>query len=379
MLPFRIAFSRRAVADLHRRIDATRWPAMPFGTGWSAGTDDGVLRDLVRYWRTEFDWFEAQERLNRHAHLRGPLGDPEGELHCVLFAPGPEAREVAPFPLLLLHGWPGSFIELLPAAELLARGGEGVPAFEVVVPSLPGYGFSDAPPAPGMHPGRIAERMHALMRVLGYERYGVQGGDWGAIVAGRLAEARPDAVAGLHLNFPPPFPVIDPADVPPEEVAWQEELDGWRTREAAYSTLQATKPQTLAYALNDSPVGLLAWIVEKFHAWSDHGGDLWETFDRDDVLTNVTLYWLTGKALSAARTYHEARREEPPYEPRGRIEAPTAFARFPAEPWAPPREGMERAFNLVRWTEPPRGGHFAALEQPRLFAADVAAFFATLA
>ena len=378
MLPFRIAFSTRAVADLHRRIDSTRWPAMPFATGWSAGTDDAVLRSLVRYWRTEFDWFDVQERLNHLAQLRGPLGDPEGELHCFLFAPGPDAGEVAPFPLLLLHGWPGSFIELIPAAELLSQGAGGGPAFEVVVPSLPGYGFSDVPPTPGMHPGRIAERMHALMGALGYERYGVQGGDWGAIIGSRLAESHPDAVAGLHLNFPPVRPPAEGAELSPEESEWWNRQADWRAREGAYGALQGTKPQTLAYALNDSPVGLLAWILEKFWAWSDHGDDLWETFDRDDVLANVTLYWLTGKVLSAARTYYERQHEEPPYQPRGRIETPTAFARFPAEPWAPPRAAMERDYRIERWSEMERGGHFAALEQPELFADDVAAFFATL-
>lgn len=379
MLPFRIAFSTRAVADLHRRIDATRWPAMPFATGWSAGTNDAVLRNLVRYWRTEFDWFEVQERLNRHAQLRGPLGDPEGELHCFLFAPGPDAGEVAPFPLVLLHGWPGSFVELIPAAQLLSSGAGGGPAFEVVVPSLPGYGFSDAPPEPGMHPGRIAERMHGLMRALGYERYGVQGGDWGAIIGSRLAGSHPEAVAGLHLNFPPLPRPADDAELSPGETAWWAEQAEWRGREGAYGALQGTKPQTLAYALNDSPVGLLAWILEKFHAWSDHGDDLWETFDRDDVLANVTLYWLTGKVLSASRTYYEARHEEPAYDGPDRIETPTAFARFPAEPWAPPRSAVERSYNLVRWSKMECGGHFAALEQPRLFADDVAAFFATLA
>ncbi|MDA1062000.1 MAG: epoxide hydrolase [Chloroflexi bacterium] len=378
LLPFRVEFSERAIADLRRRIDATRWPQIPFATGWSAGTDDGVLRDLVRYWRTEFDWFEVQARLNRLAQLRGPIGVPEGELHCVLFTAGDGAATRPP--LLLLHGWPGSFLELLSAAELLAAGVGGGPAFEVVVPSLPGFGFSDAPQAPGMHPGRIAERMHALMTELGYERYGVQGGDWGAIVATRLARLHPDALTGLHLNFPSVPERRGPVDDAPDEdeVVWETRLAGWRQREGAYGAVQGTKPQTLAYALTDSPVGLLAWILEKFWAWSDHGDDVWETFSRNDVLANVTLYWLTGTALSAARTYYESRHEEPAHQPTTRIEVPTAFARFPGEPWAPPRAPVERAFNLVRWTEPERGGHFAALEQPRLFAEDVAGFFATL-
>ena len=217
------------------------------------------------------------------------------------------------------------------------------------------------------------------MRELGYERYGVQGGDWGAIVATRLARLHPGAVAALHLNFParlpPPPNEAEPSD---EEREWRSNVATWQRQESAYSDVQGTKPQTLAYALMDSPVGLLAWILEKFWAWSDHGEDLWETFRRDDVLANVTLYWLTGTALSAARSYYESRREEPAHQPDGRIEVPTAFERFPGEPWAPPRAPVERAYRLVRWTEPARGGHFAALEQPRLFAEDVAAFFATV-
>jgi pimeloyl-ACP methyl ester carboxylesterase len=219
--------------------------------------------------------------------------------------------------------------------------------------------------------------MHALMRELGYERYGVQGGDWGASVATRLARQHPESLAGLHLNFPAgPFVSRDGGS-DPEEDRWRRNVTAWRAQEGAYSAIQGTKPQTLAYALTDSPVGLLGWMLEKFWAWSDHGDDLWETFDRDDVLANVTLYWLTGTALSAARTYYESAHEQPRLEP-ARIEVPTAFARFPREIWPPPRAPIERTFNLVRWSEPERGGHFAALEQPALFAEDVAAFFASI-
>ncbi|MYE45472.1 MAG: epoxide hydrolase [Chloroflexi bacterium] len=368
--PFRIDFGEDAIADLHRRIDATRWPSIPFATGWDAGTDDGVLRDLVRYWRGEFDWFQVQDSLNRFSHLRGPVGGGEA-LHCVVLGAG-EGRT----PLLLLHGWPGSFIELLPAAELLARGVGDAPAFEVVVPSLPGYGFSEAPRQPGMHPGRIAERMHALMAELGHERYGVQGGDWGSIVGARLAHQQPEAVLGLHLNFPAGIVQRRPGEeLSDEEAAWREQMAQWRELEGAYGQIQGTKPQTLAYSLNDSPVGLLAWILEKFEAWSEPG-ELWETFDRDAVLANVTLYWLTGTALSAARTYYESRRESPPFRASSPPPAPMAFARFRGEPWTAPRPLVERSFNLVRWSEPEHGGHFAAMEQPQLFAEDVATFFA---
>ena len=368
--PFRIDFGEDAIADLHRRIDATRWPSIPFATGWDAGTDDGVLRDLVRYWRSEFDWFQVQDSLNRLSHLQGPVGGGEA-LHCVVLGAG-EGRT----PLLLLHGWPGSFIELLPAAELLAQGVGDAPAFEVVVPSLPGYGFSEAPRQAGMHPGRIAERMHALMAELGHERYGVQGGDWGSIVGARLAHQQPEAVIGLHLNFPAGIVQRRPGEeLSEEEAAWREQMAQWRELEGAYGQIQGTKPQTLAYSLNDSPVGLLAWILEKFEAWSEPG-ELWETFDRDAVLANVTLYWLTGTALSAARTYYESRRESPPFRASSPPPAPMAFARFRGEPWTAPRALVERSFNLVRWSEPEHGGHFAAMEQPQLFAEDVATFFA---
>ena len=376
LLPFRLAFTERAIDDLHRRLDAARWLDLPFATGWSAGTNDEALRDLVHYWRRDFDWFAVQERLNRLAHVRGPIeGD---ELHAVVFARGGASR----LPLLLLHGWPGSFVELVPAAERLVEGVGGRPGFDVVVPSLPGFGLSDAPRSPGAHPGRIAERVHLLMLALGYRRYGVQGGDWGAIIGARLARTHPEAVVGLHLNFPALPVVPQPPDVPSEdERAWDAAMQRWRDAEGAYSRIQSSKPQTLAYALNDSPLGLLAWILEKFWAWSgrpEERGGLWQRLDRDAILANVTLYWLTGTVLSASRTYYEARREEPQFRPTTRLEVPTAFARFPDEPWTAPREVLERTYRLVGWSEPPRGGHFAALEEPQLYAEDVSSFFASL-
>ena len=326
LLPYRIDISERAIEELHRRLDATRWPDIPFETGWSTGTNAAVLRDLVRYWRFDYDWFAIQQRLNAYPHVRGPI---EGEeLHAVLLAGSGEGH----IPLLAIHGWPGSFVELLRAGELLSAGIDGGPAFDVVIPSLPGFGFSEAPREPGMHPGRVAERMHALMQTLGYERYGVQGGDWGAIIGTRLAREYADAVIGLHLNFavasvPPP----DGEELPEEEQQSRARMRRFQGEETGYSRIQGTRPQSLGFALNDSPVGLLAWILEKFWAWSDHGDDLWDSLQRDDVLTNVMLYWLTGTALSAARIYYESGHEQPPY-PRGRVEVPTAYARFPGEP-----------------------------------------------
>lgn len=374
MKPFRINYTKDEIRDLNRRLDATRWPTLPFDTGWNSGTNDQVLRDLVRYWRHDYDWFEAQERLNRLTHLRGPIGGEE-HLHCIHFSgSGGEST-----PLLLLHGWPSSFAEFFEAAEMLASGMDGMPAFDLVIPSLPGYTFSEAPRAPGMHAGKIAERMHGLMEALGFKKYGVQGGDWGAIIGTAIALQHPKAVTGLHINFVHPSPhAPDEEEMTGEEKAYLDFHKKFQAEESAYSRIQATKPQTLAYAQLDSPVGLLAWILEKYWAWSDHGDDLWETFEIDQLLTNVMLYWLSGCVLSAARIYHETFFHMPKELRTGRVEVPTGYARYPAEPWAPPRHVVERRYNLVYYSEPQKGGHFAAMEQPVLWSKDVVTFFSRI-
>jgi pimeloyl-ACP methyl ester carboxylesterase len=374
MQPFRIEYTKKDIEDLHRRLDFTRWPPLPFDKEWSSGTNDQVLRDLVRYWRHEYDWFKVQEQLNRLTHLRGPI---EGEeLHCVVYKGSGGGRRP---PLLLLHGWPGSFIEFLDAAETLARGIDEQPGFDLVIPSLPGFGLSEAPRTPGVHAGRIAERMHRLMRELGYRHYGVQGGDWGAIVGTALALQQPDSVDGLHITFVHPPPPLPEGELPSEdEVAYVADRKKFDAEETGYGQIQRTRPQTLAYAQMDSPVGLLAWIIEKFWAWSDHGNDLWQTFNRDQLLTNVMLYWLPGCVLSAARLYYETFHHMPKELRRGRVNVPTGYAKFPAEPWSPPRLVVARQYNLVYYSEPSKGGHFAAMEQPEVWAKDVADFFSRI-
>lgn len=362
LAPLRIDFDKHAIDDLHGRLDGTRWPEHAWDTGWTTGTDDRVLRDLVRYWRADYDWFAQQARLNELEHLQAAIA---GEsVHCVRYAAEGERCGA----LLLMHGWPGSFVEFLDAAPRLAEAG-----FDVIVPSLPGFALSQAPSEPGMDPGRIAERMHALMSLLGYVRYGVQGGDWGAAVGTALALQQPDAVAALHLNlgFGSGHGASERSAA---EQEYLEQRRQWEGEESAYSTLQGTRPQTLGYALHDSPVGLLAWILEKLWAWSDHADDLWDTFDRDRVLTNVMLYWLTGRITSAARLYYEARHATQPFAGQ-RVEVPTGYASFPREVFRPPRDVLERWYNLVHFAELPRGGHFAAMEQPELFAGEVAGFF----
>jgi pimeloyl-ACP methyl ester carboxylesterase len=371
MQPFRMGYAASEIEDLYRRLDATRWPTIPFDTGWNSGTNDRVLRDLVKYWRHEYDWFATQEQLNRLTHLRGSIG---GEaLHCVVYKGLGGGRRP---PILLLHGWPSSIVEFLDAAELLAEGFEGTPGFDLVVPSLPGFGLSEAPRAPGMHAGRVAERLHMLMCELGYERYGVQGGDWGAIIGTALAKQHPESLVGLHVSFVHPVPPLPEGETWSEnELAYLAYRKKFDAEETGYSQIQRTRPQTLAYAQTDSPVGLLAWVLEKFWAWTDHGDDLWETLDRDRFLTNVMLYWLPGCMLSAARIYYETYHQMPKELRGGRVRVPTGYAKFPAEPWSPPRDAVIRQYNLVHYTEAPKGGHFAAMERPELWAKDVAAFF----
>ncbi|MBM3779290.1 MAG: epoxide hydrolase 1 [Acidimicrobiia bacterium] len=369
--PFRLDVPGAAIQDLHRRIDATRWPEMPFDTGWTQGTNDGVLRDLVRYWRHGYDWEAVQAGLNRLTHLRGPVG---GEaLHCVTYA---GAGERKPFPLLLMSGWPGSFLEFIHAAPRLAQAG-----WDLVVPSLPGYGFSDVPREPGMNTRSMAGRMHALMQALGHERYGIHGSDWGALVGTIQAAEHGESVVGLHLTLASAAPAAlrtsEPAKPDPVRPDQRERDNGWR----AGNTLQSASPQTLGYALEDSPVGCLSWILMRYWSQSDHDADadLWQVFSRDDVLTTAMLYWLPGRMLSSMRLYWETFTNAAP-APFRRVTVPTAYARFQgAVPLGATREAMAPAYNLVRYTEPPRGGHFAALEQPEAFATDVAGFFATLA
>ena len=371
--PFRLSFGPERIHDLHRRIDATRWPRPAFDTGWSEGTHLGVLRDLVRYWRHEYDWVRVEEGLNTLPHFTLPL---EGErLHFVWYR-GSGPRQ--PFPLLLVHGWPATFLEFRAAAPLLMRGGPEQPGFDLVVPSLPGYGLSEAPRAPGMHPGRIAERLHTLMGHLGYRRYGVIGGDWGWPIGTALAGRHPDHVVGLQLHGAPWSPPQGRQPTSAEQLfldRWARFLDEGR----GYGHIQATRPQTLALALSDSPVGLLAWVLEKYWEWSDHGEDLWASLERDHVLTTVMLYWLPENVLSSGRLYSESRLRPVSDRPSA-VTVPTAFAPYPADPWTPPKSLLDpkEYKNIVRYTEPPRGGHFPAMEEPEFWAEDARSFFSTL-
>jgi pimeloyl-ACP methyl ester carboxylesterase len=359
--------------ELRERLARVRWPEV-LAPGWELGTDPDYLRALVEYWREGFDWRAQEEAIEEampsHRTRVGGL-----ELHFALR----RGQGSNPFPLLLLHGWPGSHFEFIrvagPLADPAAYAGDGLDAFDLVIPSLPGHGFSEAPGDPYFNADDAADLLHELMtHVLGYSRYGAQGGDRGAMVAVSLAHRHPESVAGIHLNMATGIPAPE-ASRTEEEKAWLERQARWFLEEGGYSAIQSTRPQTLAYGLSDSPVGLAAWIVEKWKVWSDCGGDIERCFSKDDLLTNVMLYWVTGTIHASTRWYAGHRRRPPAAMRPEWIGVPTAVADFPKEVVRVPRSAVERKYQLVQWSEMPRGGHFAAMEQPEALLVDIRRFF----
>jgi len=380
--PFEIAVPDAVLADLATRLTRTRFPDQ-VGTDWVYGTDVDYLRELVAYWRDEYDWRAQERRLNQVDHFKTQINGLD--IHFI----HQRSPEEDALPLLMLHGWPGSIVEFMkvigPLTDPVAYGGQAEDAFHVVAPSLPGYGFSAPPREPGMGPEQMADINAHLMERLGYTRYGAQGGDWGAVISRWIAYKHAEHVAGLHLNFvmaSPPTGAQNPMEgVRPEELQRMRALQAALADATGYTQIQGTKPQTLGYGLNDSPAGLAAWIVEKFHAWCDCQGDVESIFTKDELLTNIMLYWITETATSAARLYYESRRQAGGgllTAPPGRVEVPTAGALFPYELTIPPRRWAEAHYNITRWTDMPRGGHFAAFEQPELLVEDVRAFYREL-
>jgi pimeloyl-ACP methyl ester carboxylesterase len=372
--PFRVAVPDTVLADLHDRLGATRLPGAIAGAGWDQGTSLDYLRELLAYWREEFSWRRQEERLNQLDHF---TEDIDGQrIHFVYQRSG----QPGALPVLLAHGWPGSIVEFLDVVGPLTAPGAGELPFDLIIPSLPGYGFSGPTTEPGWHPRRIAAAFTELLRRLGVERYGVQGGDWGSIVAANMADLAPDRVAGLHLNFlAAPRPEgLRTASLTAEEQARIQAMRRWQDTETGYSAIQGTRPQTIGYALEDSPAGLAAWITEKFRAWSDCGGDIERSFTKDQLLTNITLYWVTATATSSARLYYEMRQAGQAAVPAAPITVPTGIAQYPGEITRTPRDWAERRYNITHWAELPRGGHFAAMEVPGLFVADIRQFFSSV-
>lgn len=362
------------IDDLRARLRATRWPDAPEEAGWSLGTDLGYLRELVAYWVDAFDWRESADQIGRLPHFRVGLGGIG--IHFIHARAADPSRPSVP--LLLNHGWPDSFWRYLKVIPLLtdpgAHGGDPDDAFDVIVPDMPGFGYSDPPP----HPFTSIDVAHVwseLMTVLGHERFLTAGGDIGSGVSRYLALDHPDRVVAVHrMDAGLPFFAGDRATLSPAEQAWLDSAAAWGAAEGAYAAMHRTKPQTLAFALADSPVGLAAWIVEKLRNWSDCGGDIERCFTKDEILTLVTQYWVTGAIASSMRMYN-ANATIPPEQLARRVDVPSGFSIFPGDIVRPPREMLERTANVVRATWPSRGGHFAPFEQPELYVEELREFF----
>ena len=361
-----------ALEDLRARLRVTRWPDGPEEVGWELGADLDYLRELVAYWADGFDWPAQEAALGRLPRFRVPVGGLG--IHFV------HARGAGPaLPLVLCHGWPDSFWRYTKVIPLLTdpggHGADPADSFDVVVPDMPGYGYSDRPAGAPLDSIAVAGLWAELMSGLGYQRFGVAGGDIGSGVSRYLALDHPERVVAVH-RIDAGVPVFsgDRSELTPEERAYLDRVAAWGAAEGAYAALHRTKPQTAAFGLTDSPAGLAAWIVEKLRAWSDCGGDVERRFSKDEILTNVTMYWLTGTIGSSMRMYH-ANGAIPASQHARRVEVPSGFSLFPGDISHPPRSWLERTANVVRVTELDRGGHFAPFEEPELYAAELREFF----
>jgi len=378
--PFTIQIPEATISDLKSRLSQTRWPDSLDEASWDSGASLHYMKQLVEYWRENFDWRAQETAINEfHQFQTGIDGLTIHFIHERGAGPNP-------IPLIITHGWPGSFVEMLKILPRLsdpaAHGGDPKDAFDVVVPSLPGYGFSSRPTRPGTNAFRIADLWLKLMKGLGYERFAAQGGDWGASVSTCLGLVYPENLLGLHLNYIPgsyqPSIGQDLPGLTLEETEFLESQKQWLETEFGYGFVQATKPQTLAFGLNDSPVGLAAWIVEKFRDWGDCDGDVERRFSKDELLTNVMIYWASETIHSSARLYREGRKRPLHFAAGDFVRVPCAVARFAKEAPFPPRAWVERGYNVQRWTEFPSGGHFAALEEPAKLVEDIREFFRPL-
>ena len=377
---FSLHVADELIADLRERLLRTRWPDQAPGEPWASGTDLAFMRKLVAHWASGFDWRAQEARLNAFPQYRVPLAGIDLHFIHVQGVTAPDGPP--PLPLLLSHGWPGSvfeFLQLIPQLTDPGRfGGDPADAFTVVAPSLPGFGLSFVPGQLRFGVEQMADCFAALMsEVLGYRRFGAQGGDWGSFVSSRLGYAYPERLVGIHLNMMPlrrERGDIDDSD--PAQARYRAELEHWLKEECGYIAIQGTRPQTLAYGLTDSPAGLAAWIVEKFRRWSDCNGDVESVFPLDDLLANVSLYWFTGAIGSSFWPYY-ARLHGPWPIPVGeQVKVPTGYVEFPCEILRPPRSMAQNVYpDIRRWSTMPRGGHFAALEQPQVLVDEIRAFF----
>jgi microsomal epoxide hydrolase len=380
---FTINVPQPTLDDLQTRLSRTRW-ADEIDDGWNWGTDRGELGALIDHWAHRFDWRSQEAAMNRLAQFRAEING--FTVHFIHErGAGPD-----PLPIVLTHGYPDSFLRFAKIIPMLTHpeehGGSAADAFDVVVPSLPGFGFSEKPSKPGVI-FHVGDLWHALMTdALGYTQFAALGGDWGSTVTEQLARSHAKSLVGIHLTDVPFWHLFQkPKDASHEEQNYLEATTKWQQTDGAYALIQGNRPYTLARGLNDSPIGLASWIVDKFHAWSDCDGNVETKFTKDELLTNVTLYWVTGTIGSSFLPYADFVKSGPLTwtiegikQWLGSTDVPAAFAMFPKDISHPPREWAERFFNVQRWTEMPRGGHFAAMEEPELLVEDVREFFRPL-
>ena len=382
IIPFEIDISDAAISDLQRRLATTRMPDQIADTTWEYGTDSSYLTELLNYWQNDFDWKKQESELNEFDQFKTEI---DGlDMHFIhQRSENPDA-----IPLMIVHGWPGSVAEFSkivgPLTDPVAHGGDITDSYHVIAPSLPGFGFSERPSEPGYSPEKMAHILAGLMQRLGYEQYAIAGGDWGAIINRHLANNYPERLIGLHSNMVLAGPPADAAhrdDVPEAISSLRTARTAYMLNEVGYQRIQGTKPQSLGYGLNDSPAGLAAWIVEKFHGWSDMpqgaDGDLDDYFTKDELLTNIAIYWFTETITSSARIYYE-NSKTPIAKPIEYIDVPTGVALYPAEIFITPRSWVAAAYDLRHYSLMEKGGHFAALEQTESYLNELNTFFRLL-
>lgn len=374
--PFEVKVAEEVLDDLKRRLADTRWPDELPGVGWDYGSNMDYIKELCEYWRTSFDWRAAEAKINSFANFRSEV---DGlNIHFI----HERGKGPNPIPIVITHGWPSTVSEMLKIIPLLSdpvsHGGDAADSFDVIAPSLPGYGFSDRTNDRGYSNQRIGDLWAKLMTEnLGYDKFAAHGGDWGASITARLGYAHADKLHGIHVTSASALPYTGPGT--PELTVREKEYlaarEQWRNDEGGYAHIQGTKPQTLSYGLNDSPAGLAAWIVEKYRTWSDCQGDVESVYTKDELLTNISIYWVTQTISSSVRIYYESQRHPLQIGEGERIESPSAIALFPKDISYPPREWVERGYNVQRFNEFGHGGHFAALEEPEVLVEDIRGFF----
>jgi len=379
--PFTISIPQATIDDLRERLARTRWTSQAKGLEWNYGTDLGYLRDLTDYWQGQYDWRKQEDALNQFHHHKVEI-DGIG-IHFI----HERGKTANSFPLILTHGYPDSFYRFAKIIPMLVDpqsfGGRAEDAFDVVVPDLPGYGFSDKPTTGGTLFQVNGLWAHLMTKALGYQKFGAHGGDWGSTVTEQLARSHSDSVVAIHLTDVPFGHLFQKPDDPTsDEKKFFEKSEEWVQKEGAYALIQSTKPQSLAAGLNDSPVGLAAWLVEKYRTWSDCGGQIESRFTKDELLNHIMIYWVTESIGSSFLPYYDYANasaltwtKESIKKFVGSAEVPAAFSLFPRDISHPPRQWAERFFNVQRWTKMPQGGHFAAMEEPALLAEDIRAFF----